>query len=98
MYALDPFHLLDLLRALDNLFLPVVILGIQLERPESVLTGCGTDYLLIVNMQRNTVSVRQFLRQRCFVVALDFLQVACSVDYSVKPYAGAMAQAADITL
>ena len=54
---------LYLLRPADDLFLPVVVLGVQLVGLKAVLTGDGADGRLVVDVQGDAVLGRQLLRQ-----------------------------------
>ena len=90
------FDFADPVRLFDDLFLPVIVLAVQLIRPETVLAGGGTNDFLVVDMQGDPVTVRQFLGQDRFVVPLDLLQVAVSVDDAVKADAVAPEEPADI--
>ena len=79
------FDFPDPVRLLDDFFLPVIVLAVQLIRPEAVLAGGGTDDFLVVDVQRDPVPVGQLLGQGCFTVPLHFFQMAFAVDNAVQP-------------
>lgn len=72
----------DVIRLLNDLLSPVVILGIQLVGPEAELAGGGTDDFLIVDVQGDAVAVGKFLGQGFPVVPLYFLQMPCAIDFT----------------
>ena len=53
----------DVIRLLNDLLSPVVILGIQLVGPEAELAGGGTNDLFIIDVQGDPVALGKLLGQ-----------------------------------
>ena len=72
----------DVIRLLNDLLSPVVILGIQLVGPEAELAGGGTNDLFIIDVQGDPVAIGKLLGQGFLVAPLYLLQVTGAIDFT----------------
>ena len=81
---LKTFNLADLCNTFQNLICPFIILCIELVGTEAILTGGGTDDVLIIYVQGDSVPVRHLLRQNGAAVGLDLLLMPVAVNNAVE--------------
>lgn len=86
----------NFLKAVNNLLLPFVILGIQLINIEAISLTGGHDDGLIIDMQRDAVAVRHFLGQHFLSPCLNLALVPLGIHDSIQLDAVQTEQSADI--
>lgn len=78
------FEFFDPCRLFYDLFLPIVVFGVELVGAVAVFPAEGADYRFVIHVQRDPITVRELLREDRFVVPLHLSLVPLRVDYAVE--------------